>query len=73
MSLKRIVVIALALTLSISDIAFRGSGHAEFWWHVVPIFDLVYGFLGCGIIVLVSKWIGARYLQKDEDYYERKQ
>lgn len=53
------------------DIAFRDYAHSEFWWHTVPAFDLVYGFWGCGAIVVFSKWLGHKFLMRSEDYYER--
>lgn len=28
------------------------------------------GFLGCGVIVLASKWLGRALLQRPETYYE---
>lgn len=57
---------------AILDIALRHYGHPEFWWHTVPAFDIVFGFLGCSLLVYFSKWLGHRFLMRDEDYYERK-
>ncbi|HSW29173.1 MAG TPA: hypothetical protein VLH75_06710 [Longimicrobiales bacterium] len=36
----------------------------------VKAFFAVYGFVGCVAIIFVSKWLGAVWLQRDEDYYE---
>lgn len=36
----------------------------------LPGFDAVYGFAGCVAIIVVSKWLGKRWLQRTEDYYE---
>ncbi|MEJ2066697.1 MAG: hypothetical protein P8Y09_01765 [Deltaproteobacteria bacterium] len=44
--------------------------HPLFWWETVPDFDAVFGFLGCILIVLISKMLGKYWLQKDEDYYD---
>jgi len=66
------VVTAIFVVVSAAlDIALRHYAHAEFWWHTVPAFDLVYGFLGCGVIVVFSKWLGHKFLMRSEDYYER--
>jgi hypothetical protein len=43
--------------------------HPHFWWEKIPMFDAFYGFLGCIIIVLGSKWLGHHGIQKNEDYY----
>ena len=45
------------------------SEHAIFLWHKMPGFELVYGFIGCIVIIIVSKLIGQIWLQKKEDYY----
>jgi hypothetical protein len=70
----RRVWIATAIFLGVSallDFAIRGYAHPEFWWHTMPGFDLLYGFVGCGAIVFFSKWLGHRFLMRSEDYYER--
>ncbi len=43
--------------------------HAAFVWQAV--FSAIYGFIGCVLIIVVSKEIGHHWLQKEEDYYER--
>ena len=44
--------------------------HPHFWWQEIPVFDAVFGFIGCIVIVLVSKWLGHGWLMKKEDYYD---
>jgi hypothetical protein len=61
------VVLALTVVL---DVAFRHLAHAEYPWHTWPGFDFLYGLVGCAAIVYVSKWLGHRFLQRDEGYYE---
>jgi hypothetical protein len=34
-----------------------------------PAFYAAYGFVGCIVIIIGSKWVG-RLLQRDEDYYD---
>jgi len=53
----------------ILEVIYRDASHAHFWWQVVPMFDLLYGFVGCVVIVLVSKWLGHAWLQRPETYY----
>lgn len=47
--------------------------HGETWWHHVPGFDLVYGFLGCVAIVVGSKMLGRAWLQRGERFYEARE
>ena len=49
---------------------FQTEHPHESWWNHIPGFFAGYGFLGCAAIVLISKWLGRRYLQKREDFYD---
>jgi hypothetical protein len=40
-------------------------------WDLVPLFYGAFGFVGCVLIIVVSKALGKALLQKPEDYYER--
>lgn len=44
--------------------------HASHWWGAIPLFYILFGFVGCVVIIFFSKWLGARLLQRKEDYYE---
>jgi len=34
------------------------------------VFYAVFGFVGCAVLVYVSKWIGKAALERPPDYYE---
>ena len=40
------------------------------WWDSIPGWWAIYGFVGCSVIIVVSKWLGYAFLQKDEDFYD---
>jgi len=42
-------------------------GHA---WDSIPAFYAIYGFVGCVLIIVISKALGKGALQKPEDYYD---
>jgi hypothetical protein len=44
--------------------------HPAFAVEKIPAFYAAYGFLGCALIVAVSKIIGKIWLQRREDYYD---
>lgn len=44
--------------------------HAAFVWQEIPGFSAIYGFVGCILIIVVSKALGHYWLQKEEDYYD---
>ena len=63
------IAIFIASTAAL-ELAFRHLAHPSFFWHELPAFDFVYGFLGCGLIVYGSKWVGHKFLQRDVSYYD---
>jgi hypothetical protein len=40
------------------------------WWDKIPLFYSIYGFIGCTLIIFVSKWLGKLMIQKDEKFYD---
>lgn len=69
--MKRLLWILLGLTLAASVVAdFVGPSKevSHVWDH--KVFFAIYGFVGCVVIVYVSKWLGKYWLQRPEDYYE---
>ena len=63
-----VAVLALFVLLDVllSDVSVR-----KFPWSNIPAFYGLFGFLSCIGLVLVSKFI-LRWLQRSEDYYDRK-
>ncbi len=39
------------------------------FWEKIPLFEAIFGFLGCLVIIFVSKALGQFFIQKREDYY----
>ena len=44
--------------------------HEVPFWERIPYFFGMFGFLGCAVIILLSKWIGKVLLQREENYYD---
>ena len=59
-----LVLVAMAALDLLAD------AHSETWWHQLPGFDLLFGFLGCAGIVIVSKALGKVWLQREEGFYD---
>lgn len=68
--MKRWHWVALAL-LALASVVAQLSAEAHYVWERIPAFFAIYGFIGCLLIIYVSKWVGKRFLQRDEDYYDR--
>jgi hypothetical protein len=70
MSKKLKYLFFICIGLSIVASFFITHGKIHFWWEKIPAFDAIFGFLGCIVIVVGSKALGHKWLQKDEDYYD---
>jgi hypothetical protein len=70
--MKRILKYGLIVSIGLSMLlgVFFRPHHPHFWWEKIPVFDAVFGFLGCILIILGSKALGHHWLQKGEDYYK---
>lgn len=44
-------------------------GHTQ-WWNHIPGFFILFGFVGCVLIILFSKTLGKKVLDRREDYYD---
>jgi hypothetical protein len=59
--------VGLVAALSVGlEILYRHDTHPLYWWHRLPAFDLLFGFLGCVAIVVVSKALGKAGLRRPE-------
>jgi hypothetical protein len=65
---RTLYIVGLALVLAIGFIAHPSE--VEHFWEKLPIFEAIFGFVGCLFIVFVSKVLGRLYIQKKEDYYD---
>jgi hypothetical protein len=69
--MKRLHWVALTIITIITLIAQYSVEEHHHWWDVIPAFYAIYGFIGCLLIVVVSKWFGKRIAFRNEDYYDR--
>ena len=65
----RICCGVLALLIAL-DALFVNKQHAHTAMERVPGFWSMFGFIGCALIIIVSKWYGHAGIMVREDYYE---
>jgi hypothetical protein len=63
------VVLGIALAASIAADFLGPEKEAYAIWDQ-KVFFAAYGFVGCVVIIFVSKAIGKYWVQKEEDYWE---
>ncbi|MEK6693007.1 MAG: hypothetical protein AABY44_06235 [Nitrospirota bacterium] len=69
---KKIFYICLILIalIEIAVVYLFHLGHGHFWFENLPAFGTTYGFISCILIIVVSKFLGKKWLMKKEDYYD---
>ncbi|MGO8677544.1 MAG: hypothetical protein ACLQVX_16940 [Limisphaerales bacterium] len=70
--LKPVVwVCAAALALLVLwDVALVDKSHAHTAIERLPAFWALFGFIGCALIIILSKWYGHAGIMTREDYYD---
>lgn len=57
----------LSLAAGILLIDEHGSSH---WWTRIPGFFIFFAFIGAILLIVFSKYMGRKFLSKDEGYYK---
>ena len=46
-------------------------GHEpHYFWEKIPVFEAIFGFIGCVALIIVAKILGRYLLEKQENYYD---
>jgi hypothetical protein len=71
--LKTVVRICFAVLalLIVVDALFVNKEHAHTRVEHFPAFWSVFGFIGCVLIIILSKWYGHAGIMTREDYYDQ--
>ena len=70
---RKVIGAAFVIALICFAIAYAAgaySGHVEEWLER-PFMILLFGFVGCWILIILAKIIMTPLLQRDEDYYQK--
>jgi hypothetical protein len=68
--MKRSQWIALFACAAIGyGLTLADQGHAHSW-EIIPGFYSILAFVGSAVIIYGSIWLGRRFLQKREDFYD---
>ncbi len=59
-----------AIVLAEIILPFIFHGHPHFWFEHIPAFGSLYGLASCVAIIVVSKFLGKKWLMRREDYYD---
>jgi len=66
----KLVCIAVLVLLALADAIFVSKAKAHTPIEHIPAFWSIFGFIGCAVLILVSKWYGHLGIMTREDYYE---
>ena len=68
-------VFKVLLLVSILIVCFLGflvhpGGESHYFWEKIPVFEALFGFIGCIVLIIVAKILGRYLLEKRENYYD---
>jgi hypothetical protein len=67
---RRCLYALLALNLLDNIPRITDKSHAHTWVELVPTFWAVFGFVGCILLIVLSKAFGRAGIMKREDFYD---
>ena len=72
MSKKKVYLLAALamITATVVEVLFAHPHHHN-WWDTLPGCVVLFGVLGCAVLIIAAKKIVGPLMQKREDYYER--
>ena len=65
-----LVCIAVLVLLALADIFLVSNDEAHTPAEHFPAFWSIFGFVGCVLIIIFSKWFGHAGIMTREDYYD---
>jgi len=65
---------AFLAVMAIASVVAEFAGHQEgthqkHWWSSIPMFWILFGLIGCLLLIVFAKNILAPFIYKKEDYY----
>jgi len=63
------VLIAYLIVLVVFDILIHLGKHGHYFVDNIPAFWIMFGIVGCFLLIKVAKGIAHAFLSKDEDFY----
>lgn len=64
-----LIVLLLAADVAMYLVGYHA--HTYFGIEGIPGFYAIFGAFSCWIIIVFSKYIGKKWIQKEEDYYDK--
>ncbi len=66
------MLIAGLLGAFAADLVFSDPAYGYYFWSRIPGWDLLFGFVGCLVLIFGAKALGKYFLQRPEDYYDQR-
>lgn len=66
------ILILLTLLSLFAELSIAVDAEHGHWWSKIPGFFILFGLLGCILLILLAKALGRYWLTRDEKYYDDK-
>ena len=70
MKLLKILLVASIVVVCCLGFLVHPEHEPSYFWEKIPVFEAVFGFIGCIALIIFSKGLGRYFLERKEDYYD---
>ena len=67
-----LILFLLTLLTLYAEFGFPVDAEHGHWWNKIPGFFILFGFLGCILLILAARALGKYWLIRNENYYDDK-
>ena len=66
---KVLLVIGILIVCLLGFLVHPGH-ESHYFWKKIPVFEALFGFIGCIVLIVFSKILGHFLLERRENYYD---
>jgi len=67
--LKVLLLASIVIVCLLGFLVYPGD-ESHYFWEKIPVFEAVFGFIGCIVLIVFAKIIGHFLLERRENYYD---
>lgn len=70
MKLVKIMLFASIVIVCFLGFLIHPEHEPSYFWEKIPVFEAIFSFIGCIVLIIFSKVLGRYFLEKQENYYD---
>ncbi len=70
MTLLKVLLFVSIVIVCFLSFLIHPEHEPHYIWEKIPVFEAIFGFVGCIVLIIFSKVLGHYFLEKQENYYD---